>query len=579
MKDNLWHIFKSLSLFISLQFSNLLFAQENKVAMKELKTNAEENFKIGNFREALNYYERLNNYKPGDADINYSLGYCYLRSNLKKEKAIEYLEFANEFGKRLPHELKLDLASLYHFTGRFDEAFVFYEEYLKTAKPDGSTAEEVKLKMLMCENAKAMVASPVYAVVINLGENVNSDYSDYAPVITADQQEIYFSSRRRGSTGGFIDVGGEFFADIYFTTRKKDEWYKVKNIGKMINSDMSETTICLSPDEQQLLIAVEEYASLTTDFYYSPRRGKTWFKLEIFGSKNIDIDTDVNSRSSETGATFSPDGLTLFFSSDRKTGSFGGFDIWQSKKLPNGEWGLALNLGPNINTKHDENTPFIHTDGKTLYFSNNGPKSMGGYDIFKSVLNEFGEWGEPQNLGYPVNSTDDDLYFNLTLDEKSGYFSSVRPSGFGNSDLYMAKMPKPEGITDFPVVYKSKIGYFYIDTSHINLDSLKEANSHDSLFSSKLDSIVPIAATITVYETETNNTIGIYRSNAVTGNFIMILYPNKNYKLTINPEGFENYTEELFVKPTDDWYEVQVIKKNIILPVSSKIGDNTQDKK
>jgi len=553
-------------------------AQTNKVAMKELLKNAKDNFQFGNFRAAQPFYEKLNNYKPGDPDINYSLGYCYLRANIQKEKAIEYLEFADEFGEKLPPEIKFDLASLYHYMNRFNEAIAYYEQFINAEDGTPEIIEDAKLKIKMCENGINMVKNPIEVKVENLGKKVNSDYSDYAPLVTADQKSIYFTSRRKGTTGGMIDMNGEFFADIYMAYKKNNKWYKVKNIGRMVNGDMNEMTLALSPNEQQMLIAVEDYAHLTTDIYVSPKRGRTWFKIELLGSKNVDIDTDLNSRKSETGATFTPDGTTLIFSSNRKdVNAQGGFDLYRAKQLPNGEWGLTTNLGPTINTEYDEEFPHLHTDGITLYFSNNGPKSMGGHDIFKSTLNEFGEWSNPENLGYPTNSSEDDNQFVLTLDGKHGYFSSIRPKGYGAADLYHVRMPRPEGVTASPNIYISFIGHTYYDTTTVDIDSIIAENYDDTLLIEKITSLVPVGTTITAFEAETNNTYGVYNSDPSNGKFIMILYPNKTYRLVANFNGFETYQEELTVEDNFEADEPILIDKKIILKRIAGNSEETDD--
>ncbi|MBN4052080.1 PD40 domain-containing protein, partial [Cytophagaceae bacterium AH-315-L13] len=459
------------------------------------------------------------------------------------------------------------------------EAIAFYEEFIAAEDGRPEIIEAAKLKIKMCENGIKMVKNPIDVRKIeNLGKKVNSDYSDYAPLITADQNSIYFTSRRKGTTGGFIDMNGEFFADIYMTYKKNNKWYKVKNIGRMVNSDMNEMTLALSPNEQQMLVSIEDYAHLTTDIYFSPKRGRTWFKIELLGSKNEDIDTDINSRRSETGATFTPDGTTLIFSSDRKdVNALGGVDLYRAKQLPNGEWGLTINLGPTINSEYDEEFPHLHTDGTTLYFSNNGPKSMGGYDIFKSTLNEFGEWSEPENLGYPINSSDDDKHFVLTLDGKHGYFSSIRTNGYGAADLYHVRMPRPEGVSAIPNIYISFIGYPYLDTTAVDVDSIIAANYEDTLLIEKITSMVPVGTTITAYEAETNNTYGVYNSDATNGKFIMILYPNKTYRIVANVNGFETFQEVMTVEEELDANEPVLIDKKIILKRIAGNSEETDD--
>ena len=171
--------------------------------------------------------------------------------------------------------------------------------------------------------------------------------------------------------------------------------------------------------------------------YYSKLDGDQWSYGYMLGTDPGDI-TDINTQYHEPSACLSPDGNTLYFVSDRP-GGFGGEDIYRCVKLPTGRWSKATNLGPTINTEYDEDAPFMHPDGVTLFFSSNGHKTMGGFDIFFSVKSDSG-WYPPQNMGYPINTTDDDVFYVMSSDGKRAYFSSVRPEGLGEQDIYMVTL-------------------------------------------------------------------------------------------------------------------------------------------
>jgi len=194
--------------------------------------------------------------------------------------------------------------------------------------------------------------------------------------------------------------------------KNKKSWIKATNIGPSLNTKRHDATVGLSPDGQQIIIYKEG------DLFYSSSNGNNWNEPVAFTKQ-------INSKFWEPSASISADNKAIYFTSDRKEG-FGGSDIWMIKKLPDGEWGIAQNLGSSVNTKYDEDAPFIHPDNKTLYYSSMGHNTMGGYDIFKSTLNIDNSWSPPVNMNYPINTTGDDIYLVLTGDGKHGYFSSFR---------------------------------------------------------------------------------------------------------------------------------------------------------
>ncbi|MCH7535601.1 MAG: PD40 domain-containing protein, partial [Bacteroidetes bacterium] len=263
------------------------------------------------------------------------------------------------------------------------------------------------------------------------------------------------------------------------------------------------------------------------DIFYSKLEGTEWTIPLMF-------ENDINTIGIESCASQNADGNIIYFASDRE-GGYGGMDLYRIKKLPDGSWGRALNLGPNINTKGDEAGPFIHPNGKTLYFSSEGHKSMGGLDIFKSEQISDSLWSNPENLGYPINTVDEDMYFVLSTDGKRGYYSTQRGDGSGETDLYMIDMP----------------GHLF---NLVFIRGLIIPDRHDSS-----DRIL---ASITVFNAHTNELVGIYKPNTSSGKYIVILDPSRNYILKVEAEGYATYEEELFVK---DGVEFQEIIKNIEL--------------
>ncbi|MDP1747484.1 MAG: OmpA family protein, partial [Bacteroidota bacterium] len=245
------------------------------------------------------------------------------------------------------------------------------------------------------------------------------------------------------------------------------------------------------------------------------------------------LNKNINTKGWEPSAFLSADGNTLYFTSNRK-GGFGGRDLYKSNKLPNGEWAMASNLGSTINTPYDEDAPFIHPDGVTLYFSSNGHKTMGGFDIFSSMLSTQNEWTKPANIGYPINSTDDDIYYAVSPDNKRAYYSSFKAGGIGEKDNYL-------------------ITFFEYVESPLTLLKGTVTDPYGK---------VPKTVEITVTDNETGKIAGIYHPNSKTGEYLFILPPGKNYNVTYEAEGYLFHSENMDVLIKTNYY---VIRKAIQL--------------
>ena len=215
----------------------------------------------------------------------------------------------------------------------------------------------------------------------------------------------------------------------------------------------------------------------------------------------------------------------MYFSSDRPGGK-GGLDIYSVKKLPNGVWAQPVNV-EQLNTPYDDDAPFIHSDNRTLYFSSKGHKTMGGFDIFMSIHNEeTGNWSEPQNMGYPLNTADDDIYFVWSADGERGYFSSFREDGYGDLDIYVVQRP----VTGkFFMVFKGTV-----------LDE---------------DTKKPVAANIVFFDETASNLVGVYNTDSKLGKFSAIIPPNHKYKVIINASGYEEVEDFVVTPDIKEYYE------------------------
>jgi Tol biopolymer transport system component len=336
---------------------------------------------------------------------------------------------------------------------------------------------------------------------------------DYSPVMSVDESTIIFTSRRFGSIG----IDGEYYEDILIAEKKEDgTWTTAHPISPYINTVTNEASISLSTDGNLLFIYRDDNGG---DIYSSSLQNGAWISPAAMGG-------EINSKNWETHACLSADANTLYFVSDRP-GGFGGRDIYRCVRLPNGAWSKALNLGPAVNTSSDEDAPFIHPDQRTLYFASKGHKSMGGFDIFFTSKNDSGAWAEPINLGYPINTPDDDIFFMTSPDGKRAYFSSVRDGGYGDKDVYMANLeqPKSQGLT----LLKGRI---------YNADGSPLTQKVEIIVTNSLDGSLN----------------GNYKPNR-NGNFTIILTPGNTYQLSylVNDKEFSN---EIIDVPSGSEFEV-----------------------
>ena len=394
-------------------------------------------FKMGNYRAALAIYLELLEKDKENLDIKYIIAQCYLNINDDKSLAISYLETVWSADQSNP-EVLLDLGRAYHFTLDFDKAIKHFKEYKLLIK-DVILQEQVDRYIEMCQNGKELVKYPLDVTFENLGKGINSPYPDFSPRVPNDESYLVFTSRRKGNRGNLLDHDGYYTSDVYMSRVKKGEFKKAGNVSN-INSESDEEVGGISPDGNNVIIFVDDvFQNIYANIYIAKKKGRSLRPL-------TSISDYVNTSSTlETSATITSDGQLLYFASNVK-GGFGGMDLYVSRILPDGTWGESVNLGPDINTKYDEEFPSISHDGNTMYFSSTGHTSMGGYDLFVSRRNDQDQtWSSPSNLGYPINDAEDnkDISFSASWDMDSetelsryAYISAYRKDGFGDLDLY-----------------------------------------------------------------------------------------------------------------------------------------------
>lgn len=479
------------------------------------------------FTQALEEYEKAYALNPDNADLNLKMGLCHLNGRYH-HRSLPYFQAAYELDNRIPR-IHFLLGMGYHLNARWDEAIAEYQLHRSVINrvPDPellyNTADR---RIAECQNGKSLQAKPVNGQVTNMGPVINSEVADYGVLMSPDGSRMTFTSRRSNSTGGKINKAtNEFFEDIYASTRTETGWTDPAPTAAPVNSDINDASVGLYNDGKTMIIYRDEKG--TGDLFESTLEGGTWSEPKSLGEA-------INSPANETSAWPSADGKQLFFVSDRE-GGLGGQDIWISRwDATTSAWGEAENPGPTVNTFEDEDGVFLHPDGQTLYFSSKGHSCMGGFDVFKSSLVD-GRWSKPVNLGWPVNSPDDDLFFVLTANGRTGHFSSVRPNGMGEDDLYRVDfLPEPEqhetaGMTGAGITGTGEgINTIILRGKVMNLKML-----------------AGMEATIELLDLGDGHIVLSFASDPNTGEYMAVVPGGRNYAMHVQANGFLLHSENI----------------------------------
>lgn len=511
------------------------------------------------FKQAQPFLAKAQEFNPNNAELNYMMGVVSFNLNPQSDAATKYLEKAYSLSPKIPQDATYFLGWAYQFQLKWDEAIKYYQIYLNALnvdpKENAIAIEEANKKIGECKVGKYEMANPQRIFIDNLGRSINTRFPEYSAFISADESMMVFTACQDNSTGGKTDgENGAYFEDTYITYKAGKEWSQAKNMGPIVNSDDHDATAGLSSDGSTMFIY--KYKDKDGgDIYVSNLTGTTWSKPER-------LNKNINSKRHESSVTLSYDGKKLYFVSD-KEGGLGDRDMYVSKLDVKGDWGLSENVGPSLNTKYAEEGVFIHPDGKTMYFSSKGHKTMGGYDIFKSVF-ENGKWSEPENLGYPINGPDDDVFFVISSSGHHGYFASSKQGGFGDKDIYKItflgseKAPLLTNEDNLLASVAAPVSEFKAEkivSSGPKLTVLKGIVRDDKTKE-------PLEATIELIDNTINEVIATFKSNSVTGRYLVSLPSGKNYGLAVKRDGYLFHSENFDLPASADYQEVE---KNIDL--------------
>lgn len=366
---------------------------------------------------------------------NFEAGHIHIQT-IGKELAVKYFMRVYRQDPDYRFDIEYWIAKSYQFGLDFDNALRYYNLYKeKLAKKanyqgrDKVDMASVDRSIKECENGKRMVSTPKEFSIVNIGREINSEFDDYGPVLSEREDEIVFTSRRRDDNlNQNVFEDNLPYEDIFIAKKSGNTWAFASNIGDKVNTLYHESSLALSADGNTLFIYNDINGG---DILFCERQPDgTW------GSP-VPLPGIINSSFQEKSISISKDEKTLYFTSNRP-GGLGGTDIYRATKDSKGHWSNVKNLGPRINTPLNDDGPFIDYDGVTLYFSSQGHNGMGGYDIYQSTYDsKSDDWSEPENLGYPINTPDNEVYFITSADGKRAYYSSVREDGMGYTDIYV----------------------------------------------------------------------------------------------------------------------------------------------
>ena len=459
------------------------------------------------FGEAIKLFSDILKTDPNNVAVIYNLGNCYLNSSDGPDSAIVYFEKAysllqdDEKIGDVGVDIQLSIGKSHQYLLKHEKAIASYERLIAILPAEDELLRiEARREIEVCENAIELMQSPVELKVKNLGPNINSKYDDHSPLISADQSQLFFTSRRASSYSELL-FDGQYAERIYASAKADEAWKKSKSLQELFNKPGHESAVCLSAQGTELYIYRNDVDG--ANIYMSQYDGSTW-------AEPNKMESPINSKYEETHATVTADKQTIYFTSNRP-GGMGGFDIYRVRRLPNGDWGKAENMKA-FNTPYDEDTPVLHPNGKVMYFSSEGHNTMGQFDIFYSVMESEDQWGAAINMGYPINTPDDDFFFVPTATPNIAYYASSRyDHNYGGSDIYLIEYEEPE-INRLAVIKGC-------------VDATDEA---------PIENIQ-----ITVSRQGEPAPIGQYRPHPGTGKYVLILEADGNYTIEYSGEGFE----------------------------------------
>lgn len=509
-------------LILIITVSSVGFGQKlNKTDKKEMKKGFV-SIEYDDYIDANERFMELYEKYPNDDEVRFGLAICKLNQKGNEREALDLIEKVYNTKSLENYYYYLGRAYLAH--GRFEEAINSLQTILidmnKTIDED-----DIVNYMNIAYEAQELITAERKVEINNLGASINTDNQESVPVVMPDKSGMFYTSRRDDNISQQKDHLGNYFQDVFYSKADQGIWQKPRNC-KEINTKLHDAAVSLSFDGSKFLFFRTNPENIVQGDLYEA-------DCDADGNLTNEkvLPEGINSKSIESSACLSADGNMIFFSSNRP-GGYGGFDLYYAKKLPTGDWGREINMGPLINSEGNEDAPYFHVDDITLYFSSDGRVGLGGFDIYSTKLSEDGSWTRPENIGYPINSLGHDLYYRLSNTSQQAFFSSDREGGFGSDDIYLVNIYDHES---FQTVIKGSV--------------MDENGS-------------PLNAKITIINEQDKNLNGIYRTNG-KGNFIILSMPMENYQMIVESVGHESVTIRKSFDELTEEGELSIILKSI----------------
>lgn len=539
-------------------------------ANKELKRGDKIFFSdFPNFEEALGHYLIAQAFNPNNAALNYKIGVCYVNSS-SRSRAIPYLIQAERLNPTIAPDVLYQLGLAYHSNYEFDKAINAYRRYLASLAPEEirRLTASIERRIFECNVGKELMADTVRAFVDNVGPNINSEFSDYAPAVTADLSMMVFTSKRANRYNNKRDRFGEYDENVWVSYRTGTTWSPAKDIGKPINTKHNDATIGISPDGQKMFTY---FGKKGGDIMYTELQGDSWTKPRYF--------RPIRSDGHESAASFSHDGRTVYFASNNSDGvqNYGKHDIFKCTLDVRGRWSNPINLGPVINTPYDEVDVFMHPDGRTMFFSSDGHNTMGGYDVFKTELQDDGTWSTPVNLGYPINTPGDERFFVLAGSGRIGYYSSSREGGFGRHDIYEITFLGPEKklkmMTENLLIASQSqpVRQTVVIEQAVDIRTSRLTIVKGVITDAFAEKLTYLGAEIEITDNHSGKVISTLQSNSSTGQYLIPLPSGKNYGIAVKKDGYLFHSENFDIPETSDYQEIILNIKLMKIQKDSRI--------
>lgn len=554
----------------------LAWSQENvKISKGQFKTGIETGFKEawtsikegdknykagrGTFDIARDHYLFAQQYNPENAHLNYKLGVCYLFTD-DKYRAIDFFRKAYSLDTEVSEDIHFLLGQAFQLVLEFDKAVDHYNLHMDVLDPDEQEAygKVLEKRLKECENGRIMELDPVRVILKNLGSNVNSKYDDYNPIFAFEDSTLFITSRRPFEKSKRNEIDNKFNEDIYSSYFENNVFSEAIRLDKPFNSSSNDAVVGIAPDGKRILIYRGQFDGGNNQISEYNAEKKKWSKPKSLKGR-------ISSKEGETSACISQNMKELYFVSRNKDLSIGGKDILVSKLDNKGRWGDPVNAGTHINTPYDEEGIFISKDGTQLYFASQGHNTMGGFDIFRSERQGDGSWSEPHNLGYPINTPDDEVFYITDQTGTYGYYSTIREGGLGSKDLYKVIYLGSEKELVLRTREELVAGPGPEKTGFLTLPKLMTLDTDFVLKGQVLDSIGELEAlgsTLIFIDPLTGRQDASVFSDSLTGEYTVSLPEPKVYTVEIFAPGYLYFLDILDLsKESSD----QIVKRDFYL--------------